>query len=85
MVDVQKIKIVSILRPVNLPPSRAHLVVYEPSYKKDVPVPILYIAGNSNKISTEGEDFQSEEIMEATHFKFNSTFVGSSLYILPNY
>ena len=41
MVDVQKIKIVSILRPVNLPPSRAHLVVYEPSYKKDVPVPTL--------------------------------------------
>ena len=42
MVDVQKIKIVSILRPVNLPPSRAHLVVYEPSYKKDLPVPTLY-------------------------------------------
>ena len=39
MVDVQKIEIVSFLRPVNLPPSRAHLVVYEPSYKEDVPVP----------------------------------------------
>ena len=42
MVDVQKIEIVSFLRPVNLPPSRAHLVVYEPSYKKDVPVPTYF-------------------------------------------
>ena len=46
MVDVQKIKIVSILCPVNLPPSRAHLVVYEPSYKKDVPVPTIELLQN---------------------------------------
>ena len=41
MDNVQKIKIVSILCPVHLPPSRAYSVVYEPSYEKVVPVPTL--------------------------------------------
>ena len=39
MDNVLKMKNDSILCPHHLPPSRSHLVVYELSYKKDLPVP----------------------------------------------
>ena len=59
MDNVQKIKIVSILCPVHLPPSRAYSVVYEPSYEKVVPVPthaftnVMTMLNNLNKTSTD--------------------------------